>query len=313
MGYGGKGKGKSSKGAGKASKTKGAGKGSSPALKGKGKGKADSKPQGINTIKDIPTGLALTAQFSDGLWYPAKVMQVRAKAPQIKVRYDGYTPADDLWCTLDELKSKQLKGLKADAEERPPLRGGGKASGELPPVGAKVKVTGADGVAVPAEVVQVSMSKVRSKAPVKVRMDVWVSMDALGGGGAAPAKGKADAGATELKAGTKLQAMFLDDGKYYPAEVLAIRKKAPQVKVTYKGYDSVADAWLGYDQIRGKGVPKPAKAAAEAPKSSAKAAAKGTAKAKAKSAPEPKSKAKAKAKVKAKAKASKGKGKGRGN
>lgn len=73
--------------------------------------------------------------------------------------------------------------------------------------------------------------------------------------------------ADSLVAGDQLHALF-SDGEYYPAEVVAVKKKSKApVKVSYKGYPG-ADAWLPLESLKSKKLPKAA--AAAAPKSKAK-------------------------------------------
>ena len=132
-----------------------------------------------------------------------------------------------------------------------------------------------------AEVIEVSTSKKRAKAPIKVHYngygteeDAWVSLDqvkskALKAAGKKDAKkaakkdpkAKAEpAAATDvdfsvLEKGQRLQALFTD-GTWYAATVVEVSKakkkaKAP-VKVHYNGYGDDEDAWVGADGLRSK-------------------------------------------------------------
>eukprot|EP00445_Apocalathium_hangoei_P021839 CAMPEP_0203889988 /NCGR_PEP_ID=MMETSP0359-20131031/33471_1 /ASSEMBLY_ACC=CAM_ASM_000338 /TAXON_ID=268821 /ORGANISM="Scrippsiella Hangoei, Strain SHTV-5" /LENGTH=461 /DNA_ID=CAMNT_0050811521 /DNA_START=38 /DNA_END=1423 /DNA_ORIENTATION=+ len=67
---------------------------------------------GTTLAERLPPGTSLNARFSDGLWYDASVVQVRGKAPQVKVHFNGYDKSDDQWVGLDGLRSKRLEGLK---------------------------------------------------------------------------------------------------------------------------------------------------------------------------------------------------------
>lgn len=138
-----------------------------------------------------------------------------------------------------------------------------------------------DGEFYPATVVQVSESKNRAKAPVKVSFtgydeEKWCSLDNLkskklpkAAEAAAPkgkAKAKAKAKATAkakakapeidialVKKGMKFQAKA-DDGKYYSAEVVALKTKGGDkpVKINWVGYTSASDEWVGVADIRCK-------------------------------------------------------------
>jgi len=121
-----------------------------------------------------------------------------------------------------------------------------------------------DGKFYPAEVVAVSDSAKRSKAPVKVHFDgygkeedSWVAEKDIktkkGKGG-----GKAAAATTydysQLTKGVKCQAKA-SDGVWYAAEVVTVSQKkgtdAP-VKVNFVGYTSTSDEWVGADRLRSK-------------------------------------------------------------
>lgn len=160
-------------------------------------------------------------------------------------------------------------------------------------VGTKLRALYSDGEYYPAEVIDVSESKKRAKAPIKVHFtgygtesDTWLSADSLkvkkGRGQKeeaepaktatkpqakvkAKAKAKAKAKPIEwdysgLEKGMRLQAKA-DDGSYYAAEVVQVatkgRKSAP-VKVNYTGYAKQYDEWLGADRLRSKAIKKKA-------------------------------------------------------
>jgi predicted NBD/HSP70 family sugar kinase len=148
-------------------------------------------------------------------------------------------------------------------------------------VGLKLKALYTDGEYYAATVAQISQSKNRAKAPVKVSFtgydeDRWLGIDSLiskrlpkatkgAGKGAAPkAKAKAKAKAkpqkevdySGLTKGTRVQAEA--DGVWYAAEVVTVasggkRKNAP-VKVHFAGYTPASDLWLGADRLRSKAL-----------------------------------------------------------
>merc|ERR1719336_438706 len=121
---------------------------------GKGKGKGDDKGKGKGKGKDeapaqaplyelLPVGSELTAMFSDGAYYKATVVQVRKKAPEIKVNYNGYDSSCDAWVGVEEIRSKALKGMG---------KGGAPAEPKLPEVGTTCQAqTYPDGQFFPAE------------------------------------------------------------------------------------------------------------------------------------------------------------------
>jgi len=146
-------------------------------------------------------------------------------------------------------------------------------------VGSKLHAKHWDGEFYPAEVLAVSESKKRAKAPVQVRFvgygaeeDAWLGLDGLkskklpaaakeekpAAKGKAKAKAKAEPAAPRvdfsgLEKGAKVQA--LADGVWYNAEVLAVRGgKNAGVKVNYCGYTSASDEWLGADRLKSKAI-----------------------------------------------------------
>jgi len=126
-----------------------------------------------------------------------------------------------------------------------------------------------DGEFYPAEVILVSDSSKRAKAPVKVHFsgyddedDAWASLDDLKSkslglkGGASKSKGKAPLKAdySGIEKGMKLQCLF--EGTYYSAEVVTVSKKRVDdpVKVRFVGYTAASDEWVGADSIRSKAL-----------------------------------------------------------
>lgn len=123
-----------------------------------------------------------------------------------------------------------------------------------------------------AEVVAVSKSAKRAKAPVKVHYcgyesseDAWVALSdikskALPAGATAKAKAKPKAKATPkvdlsvLEKGTMLQAMA-SDGKWYKAEVVRVGGRGgKKVKVNFVGYTAASDEWVGAEALRSKAL-----------------------------------------------------------
>lgn len=160
-------------------------------------------------------------------------------------------------------------------------------------VGMRLHAKYTDGEFYLAEVVSVSKSQKRAKAPVKVSYlgygtedQSWLSLSDLKSK-KLPISTEVKAAATKqvdlsnLTKGLKLQAQA-DDSKWYLAEVVAVSKKKGTIKVNYAGYTSASDEWLGADRIRCKELVKP--------KAKAKAKVKAKAKAKQKSDAPPKPK-----------------------
>jgi len=152
-------------------------------------------------------------------------------------------------------------------------------------VGMKLHAKFTDGEFYPGEVVAISKSNKRSKAPVGVRFKgyedsplTWCGLANLKskalpkaaqgkpakGDAKAKAKGKAKAKAkakaservfdySKLEKGTRLQAKS-EDGKWYPAQVVTVSKKGGDkpVKVNWVGYTAASDEWHGADTLRSK-------------------------------------------------------------
>jgi len=150
--------------------------------------------------------------------------------------------------------------------------------------GMRIHAKYTDGEFYPAEVIAVSRSKKRGKAPVKVHYrgygndeDAWLGRDALKskkipaekskergkGVGATPAQNTKALDLTAIEKGMKLQAKA-SDGMWYVAEVVAVssKRKATPVKVNFLGYTSASDEWVGAAGLRSKALkeaPKPGK------------------------------------------------------
>lgn len=140
-------------------------------------------------------GARLHALYTDGEYYQAEVISIsgakkRANA-SIRIHYSGYEEEEDRWLPLEKLKSKHLPSAvtstakpkaksKAKAKAKPLMDYSGLEAG------MKLSAEGGDGAYYSAEVVTVSTSKTRSKAPVKVHFvgytnasDEWVGADRL--------------------------------------------------------------------------------------------------------------------------------------
>lgn len=218
----------------------------------------------------LEAGTKLHAKYSDGNFYVAEVVEwTKKKKNPIKVRYLGYAKSEDAWVSREDVRSKQLEPLPKEDKAKPEKKGkADKAAAEepssgLPEVGAKLKAKFSDDKMYQAEVTQVSSSKKRSKAPVKVHYtgygedeDMWVSLDDLqmpkkkGKKAAAEPAAAAAKGEAALPAvGSKITAHFAEDGKYYAAEVLEVG-----VKVHYLGYGKDEDAWVPMSKVKSKAI-----------------------------------------------------------
>jgi len=148
-------------------------------------------------------------------------------------------------------------------------------------VGDKLRAEFSDGEFYVAEVINVSWSKARAKAPIKVSFpgwgseyDLWRSVSNLKSKklpkvkeapvakakakSKAKAKAKAGPPPVDLKKaltkGAKCQAMA-EDGKWYSAEVVGFSNKKgtlKTVKVNFVGYTSASDEWVGEKELRCK-------------------------------------------------------------
>jgi NAD(P)-dependent dehydrogenase (short-subunit alcohol dehydrogenase family) len=107
------------------------------------------------------------------------------------------------------------------------------------------------------EILEISESKKRAKAPIKVRFiefgeedDSWLPTKSVRPSNVASAAGHVDY--SGLTVGAKVQVEA--DGVYYTAEVLDVntkKTKAP-VKVHFLGYTADSDEWVGADRMRSK-------------------------------------------------------------
>jgi hypothetical protein len=180
----------------------------------------------------LPAGAKCHAKFSDGEFYVAEVVEwstakKREKAP-VKVHYLGYGAEQDAWVTKEDIRSKQLEKPPKEKKEKPAKEA--KNGKEAPKEEAKEK---------PAKKKKGKKGAAKEEAP-------------------APAK-EAPAPASGVPSvGTKLQALFEEEKKYYVAEIVAVG-----VKVHYLGYGTDEDAWLTLDKVRSKAVKAAAKAAAK--------------------------------------------------
>eukprot|EP00405_Crypthecodinium_cohnii_P009536 CAMPEP_0206443506 /NCGR_PEP_ID=MMETSP0324_2-20121206/14403_1 /ASSEMBLY_ACC=CAM_ASM_000836 /TAXON_ID=2866 /ORGANISM="Crypthecodinium cohnii, Strain Seligo" /LENGTH=352 /DNA_ID=CAMNT_0053911443 /DNA_START=65 /DNA_END=1123 /DNA_ORIENTATION=- len=308
MGGGYKGKGKGGM------KGKGGGKGKGKSGKGKSSGEA---PAGKSLFDILPVETPVTALYADGEWYKAKVVQLRKKEPEVKVRFEGYESLGDYWLGPHMIKSKLLKGYpNAGTGMHPPAAAPKKSAAKtvsLPEVGSTCSV---DIGLSQYQTGVVSKVDTKKEAPIKVTLDVWVLPSQLKKvtppKASAPAdkskpapKGKAkDEGPIPI--GTQLTALGMD-GVWYKAEVTGLRKNnvAP-VKVRYAGCDESMDAWVALEGLRSK-LLKGKKSLDDIPAEEPKKA-KGKGKGKGKGKEEEESKGKGKGK----GKESKGKGKGKG-
>eukprot|EP00408_Alexandrium_pacificum_P008285 CAMPEP_0171231566 /NCGR_PEP_ID=MMETSP0790-20130122/39965_1 /TAXON_ID=2925 /ORGANISM="Alexandrium catenella, Strain OF101" /LENGTH=653 /DNA_ID=CAMNT_0011697787 /DNA_START=77 /DNA_END=2038 /DNA_ORIENTATION=+ len=153
----------------------------------------------------LEVGLKLNAWYIDGEFYPAEVLQIseskkRAKAP-VKVHYVGYGSEDDAWLAIEDLRSKRLpKTEKATGKAKAKAKAKAKPEMDYSGLTKGLQLQAeADGVFWAAEVVVVSTSKNRSKAPVKVHFtgytddsDEWVGADRLRSKALKPKKDSGD-------------------------------------------------------------------------------------------------------------------------
>jgi hypothetical protein len=236
--------------------------------KAKAKGKAAAKAGNQSSLSTaLPAGTRLQAEL-DGVWYSAEVAQVstssqRKKAP-VKVHWAGWDAKDDSWMPLEKLRSKWL--TKAGAAAPAAKKSDG------PDLSALVKGTKVqadfDGANYKAEVVQVSQSASRKKAPIKVHYvgyadsdDRWLPVTSvksklLKGGAAKEAAGPTNASVVKsLEVGMRLQAEHPADKTYYAATIVNIRAKGT-VKVNFVGWGAEDDLWLPLDKLKSKKIPK---------------------------------------------------------
>jgi len=263
MGGSGKGKGKGGGSRARSRSSGGKGKGKGGSGKGKsGKGSA-SAVEPVSNVKDLPVGLDLTAQYLDGLWYKAKVVQTRKKAPQVKVNFMGYDASMDIWVGADELRTKLLKKSGQQAQQASAAQS---SSGNGPAPGSTCLVDPwQTGEFQAGEVVLVSDSKKHKSAPVKVKIEVWVHSSQLSGvqkakkaasakspRSASPAKA---ASGPDIPIGTSLQAMAYD-GQWYKATVTKLRKSKAPVRVHFDGTDESLDQWCTLEELHSRLIKK---------------------------------------------------------
>merc|ERR1712070_524991 len=121
-------------------------------------------------------------------FYPAVITAIseskkRAKAP-VKVSFTGYD--DEEWKAISDLKSKKLPKVEAKGKAKAKAKAKGEKSVDLSLLekGTRLQAMASDGVWYAAEVVAVSKTKNRSKAPIRVNFvgytkdsDEWVGVD----------------------------------------------------------------------------------------------------------------------------------------
>jgi len=149
-------------------------------------------------VDALEVGMKLKAEYSDGAFYPAEVVQVssaskRAKAP-VKVHYVGYEAGEDAWLPLDSLKTKKSKKAAAPAAPKSKAKAKAKAGAKEAPQmdyselekGMRIQAKADDGVFYAADVVTVSTATSKANAPVKVHYsgytdasDEWLGADRL--------------------------------------------------------------------------------------------------------------------------------------
>jgi quercetin dioxygenase-like cupin family protein len=128
-----------------------------------------------------------------------------------------------------------------------------------------------DGQFYPAEVVAVAKDGKRSKAPVQVTYNgyegkAWVSLAQLKSKKLGLTGKEPQPDFSGLTKGLRMQ-VKADDGKFYAAEVVTVsknKKSSAPVKVSWVGYTSASDEWVGADRIRSKVLTAKPKAAAKA-------------------------------------------------
>lgn len=144
-------------------------------------------------------------------------------------------------------------------------------------VGMRLHAMFTDGQYYPAEVVAISESRRRARAPVKIRyrgydasQDAWLPLESIkskvlptapGAKAATRARRRAPAPVavdpTLLTSGVRLQARA-QDGVWYAAQVVAVstnqRRVAAPVKVNYLGYTAASDEWVGPDCLRSRAL-----------------------------------------------------------
>jgi biotin carboxyl carrier protein len=263
------------------------------------KAAAKAAPSAVD-YSGLAIGMKVQAEFQ-GTFCAAEVLTVstakaKAKAP-VKVSFIGYDASFDEWLGADRLKSKAIKKAPAQAKAEPKAAAA-KASAKAVDYSGLTKgmriQAEYEGKFYAADVVTVSTTKAKAKAPVKVsfvghNVEEWLGADRIKSKNLmvkeevkkAPEKPASKAKAAPEKAssydysglakGLRVQAE--SGGTYYAAEVLTIAKaKANPVKVKFVGYDGL-DEWINGDRIRSKMLTKVAAEPATKAKGAAKKAA----------------------------------------
>lgn len=208
-------------------------------------------------------------RLKNGKWYNrAKILEVSASEEwrylPVKIQVPGADGPTNAWVGLQRLGLHDLHRL------RPSDKAGRKVANRvdlscLQP-GMQVQALQYDDKWYAADVLQISTSKLRIDAPVKVHyrghpeeaVD-WLGVECLRSKALAhlkkpvalddkPMKAKA-AGHGKLTIGMKLQA-WAEDGVWYATEIVSVSKS--QIKVHYFGYAAMHDEWVSMDRLRSK-------------------------------------------------------------
>mmetsp|Transcript_6013 Transcript_6013/g.9616 ORF Transcript_6013/g.9616 Transcript_6013/m.9616 type:complete len:665 (+) Transcript_6013:87-2081(+) len=145
----------------------------------------------------LTEGLKLRAKYSDGEFYAAEVVTVSSSAKRekkpVKVHFVGFGAEDDVWLSIESLKSKVLpKPKKTEtAAAAPKAKAKAKAKAKIQmdysglEKGMKLQAE-EEGKYFPAEVLVVSTNKKHAAAPVKIHWvgytnasDEWMGADRL--------------------------------------------------------------------------------------------------------------------------------------
>jgi len=142
-------------------------------------------------VDSLEVGMKLHAVYSaDGEYYPAVITAIseskkRSKAP-IKVSFTGYD--EEEWKAISDLKSKKLPKDEGKGKATAKAKAKGETSVDLSLLekGTRLQAMASDDVWYAAEVVAVSTTKSRSKAPIKVNFvgytkdsDEWVGVEKI--------------------------------------------------------------------------------------------------------------------------------------
>eukprot|EP00927_Polykrikos_kofoidii_P025201 TRINITY_DN22692_c3_g1_i1.p1 TRINITY_DN22692_c3_g1~~TRINITY_DN22692_c3_g1_i1.p1 ORF type:complete len:394 (-),score=63.13 TRINITY_DN22692_c3_g1_i1:465-1646(-) len=221
-----------------------------------------SKKGAVTPSPGLEIGAKVNANYK-GWNYPAEIVRVLIHRPRkavVQVRFDE--SEGEYWLPHDQielLKKKEPPQAKTDVSV-PDLSGllGKSVSAEV------------DGEYYAAEVVVVSVSKARAKAPIKVHfkdygveMDMWLPPEMVWvkkeSKAKSSTKAKPNASKTAdlsaISRGMQLQAEY--EGTWFLAEVVSVsQKNGGSVKVHFSGHDASEDMWLPLDKIRSKKIPK---------------------------------------------------------